>query len=1177
MGIFDDIPAGQGGVQSPPPTAAAPVTGVGLFDDLPKKDQPQESASPAKQPSFLDVAKDTVTGAPRQIYEAGKTALSNIWEGEQKRAKENEANPSNVLTDWMHTDFSGVPAAAIAPVTNLVKKGVEAVAEPIAGGMSYGAQAVGEPTARALNPNAKLPTHQEVYSALEPEVETALGLAIPKTAATRGLGTFEGPLRPQAMEQQPFYQAARGDTSPPPPPPPPEPPEDPFGVQLTKGEETENLKLRQRELAAKRNQASEQAYDVAKPWFDRRQEQLEAAKDVATARLSPTGDIVATTPHDAGTIISDTLKDQEAKRSVAAASEGDVLNQQIAENEEKLRPKGLLHPQDAADTVSQALSTSSEASSAAQQQKMAQLQRDREGIRGSLNNDGTVIAANPQEASDIISAGVTRAEEQATAARDAAYEKFESIPGSFRPQAFTNVANDVRRTLNDPKDPFILNDKTTPNTLSAIDDLDRSLGEPARVAADPDTQSFAPFTPSRINDVRKKLNAYWRAANNTARSTNDYSDLAGMNRVIDSFDGIVDNALKRKRLFDGNGRQISQAWDDANAAHANLRKTFSRQGSGDVVGPVMNKIVGAREGQAMPANQITQVTQGSGGTPVLVGRRLQDIFGPTSPEIGALKQGLWSKAVEPPEGVAPFTPEKVADNIHNLASSELGRTHFTPEELQRMRQHANDTRASVVAPKPATDVVGKAIDKINGVGGQPWTSEELRGHLFGRDGTGPTPLGEKLTQHVKDTYGDNSPEFQAIQRGQISSLTRVPQGRAGFDPQGIAGDVRSFLENKTAADRLYSPEQQDKLRQYADRLDNHATQSEAKLKDLEARTKIAPGDSVEKTIARITGRDGGPGASPMEVASTILGKADKTESLGVIRRLKQIMPPEKFAAIKQAIFRQTVEPGPTENKVNWGSNNIVTKIGNLFNKAPDLVNEVFSPEDQKMIKAFQEMHRKISTPQEGVNWSNNPTWSNRMMKRAIYGVGQIIGSIVGGAVGSAFGPWGAAAGALTGEAAGVGLGLRYAKKADVKMAKEISRLLPDIGQKAKDYQKALAAYQRSQQPYYKTKMITSGAAFNNALRPLGVSLGNIYGAAAAQDDKNKNTGPQNQKRNGGGVQPQTRAHGGTVGDSAPAKPSLHPVIHGARLAPDGRYYLPDASRPGKYLRVIERGRQHTAA
>ncbi len=66
--------------------------------------------------------------------------------------------------------------------------------------------------------------------------------------------------------------------------------------------------------------------------------------------------------------------------------------------------------------------------------------------------------------------------------------------------------------------------------------------------------------------------------------------------------------------------------------------------------------------------------------------------------------------------------------------------------------------------------------------------------------------------------------------------------------------------------------------------------------------------------------------------------------------------------------------------------------------------------------------------------------------------------------------------------------------------------------------------------------------------------------ASAQQDQPNVPGPLGQQQNGGKVEePGSFAHGGSV-------------PHGARLAPDGHHYLPDANRPGKYLRIVHRRR-----
>lgn len=78
-------------------------------------------------------------------------------------------------------------------------------------------------------------------------------------------------------------------------------------------------------------------------------------------------------------------------------------------------------------------------------------------------------------------------------------------------------------------------------------------------------------------------------------------------------------------------------------------------------------------------------------------------------------------------------------------------------------------------------------------------------------------------------------------------------------------------------------------------------------------------------------------------------------------------------------------------------------------------------------------------------------------------------------------------------------------------------------------------------------------------------------AAYGQQNQQDIQGPPGQQKAGGAVKHQGRAAGGKV-----AKPAVHPYIKGARLAKDGNYYLPDSSRPGKFLKVI-RARRRTAA
>lgn len=1081
-------------------------------------------------PTFLGAVADAVPSYWKNLKESSGSDISTInetlnpfSEGYQKAEEKREKDPSLFDLSGLSSTGHGLAAAAslpFSPLTALMKSAAPIVAAP----MTSAEQAVGEPIARGLNPDAKLPSREDVYEKTEPSVETALGLIIP-----RG---FKG----------------SSIAAPPPPAAPAPPGSDTFGVTLSKGEETGDLPTRKVEEAAKKAQAGDPVYRVAQPFVEQRSAELEAAKDNATSKIGTTGNIEARTPEQGGEIVRSALQSSEGADAAAK-------KQALDAEETQLRPQGtLIHPHDAAGVVQRSLSDTADQAVTATGSNRAALDADRESIRNSLSPNGQVLASAPLEAADIVTAGVTRAEEMATDARDAAYDKFSGTPGSFRPQAFTNVTNKVRQKLNDPSDPVILNDKTTPMAMQAIDELGRVLEEPAAAAADPNTKSFTPFTPSRIDDVRKRIGAYSKQANATARATNDYSDVRAMGRVQDAFDETVSDALKRKRLFDGDGKAVQQAWDDAHAAHSTLRRTFYPQGKGDTVGPIINKIVGQREGQAMPADAVDAATAAPGRpTPVLVGRRLQQIFGKDSPEIGAIKQSLWSKAVDPTPGAPPLDPVTAAKNIEDLRSSDLARTHFTPDELARMRQHAIDLRNSVPPKRASTDVVGKALEKIVGANGQPSTPGELSNTLFGRGNA----LGVKIAQHVKNTHGEASPEFRAIQSGQISSLARVEQGRAGFDPKGIAQDIRDFINGsgRDMADTLYTPDMKRKLSDYADRLDSFAAKS-SPPKNV---------DPLDATVAKITGSDGKGGSSAMEILNKLFNAAspaDKQSNLRLLDRLKQVLPPEKMTALKQVLFRQAIEPGPGENLKTWSSANIVKKIADLYNKSPEMMRALYTPDENKMIKEFQALHEKLIPPQP-----SQQQWNLPVVQRAIGASLKYIGMLLGSMLHLPH---------PLGEIAGYAGASAIGKMREASQVKQVAKLLPMAAEKMAAYQKAVTAAQRTGLPPYKALANAAGVELSHAMSQFGINWNGIV-AAAAQDQKGKKEGPQNQKRSGGAVQPDTRAHGGKISDSRSRKPAEHPVIHGARLAPDGHYYVNDPGRPGKFMRVVERARDHAVA
>ena len=1038
-------------------------------------------------PSFIGALENAVTDYPSKVYEAGKSALTTLnetlnpfSEANVAEAKKRAENPSLALTDWTRAGrgLLAIPELAAAPITAAVKSAAPVIAAP----MTSAIQTAGEPIAKALNPSAQVPSREEVYGQIEPEVETALGLVMPK-----------------------------GVRNPVPVPPPLAEP--PLGVTLSKGQATGDLSAIQREQAALRGQSGPEAQRRAQAFADQQKAQLEAAKEKTGAQLDPFGQTIASSPQEAGDIVAGALGRKEQLQK-------SLLDQEVA----ALTPTQTIDPLDAADTVAQSLRNSADTVAASREQTTAGLQREHQDIRSDLNPRGAVLAANPQEAAEIVSGAVTRAEEQAREARDAAYDAFRDQSGQFNPTAFQSIGNNIRRSLNVGDDPVILNSKTTPMAVAAVQDMDRTLGAAAKNALSPDTKVYKPFTPAAVDDIRKRLVSFQRQANSAAQATRDYSDVRAMARVKDAFDDIVSNALQNPEMFSGDGQAVADAINNARGLHSELRAGFSRQGAGDKVGPIMQQIIGQYEGQAAPPNQISQWLYGTGQTPVMIARRMVSLFGADSPEVAALKQGLFSYITERPEGVTAWGPEQVADRIYDFINGRgrtLTQTYLSPSEQTRLRTYADNLRTSVAPPQAPTDIVARALSRINGVGGQGATSAELADTLFGRAGTGENPLGAKLAQHVRDTYGADSEPFMAMRQGMFSRLVRSEDGRLGFDPETIADQIKEFLtgRGRPTANILFSPEERTQLNRYADALRAHAERV------------AAPDNDVDRAIAKIVGRNGEP-ATAREIADLLYSRSiarDRNLSVNLARRLKNEFGESspQWSAVKQGLFRQLAEPG--EGMTDWGPGKIAQRLNKFLHvDGKEMSEAMFSPEERTLMQNYADLMRKIEVPQAGANWSNTATF----MAKTMNNLGGKIGMIVGAAIGRAvlpFAPIGLSEGlgAVAAGAAG--------KVAQKIQARTIAKQMPLVAEQMKRWQRAVEAADRANTPPSQALATIATLNLSRALAPLGLNLRSLaqQGPGTAQGAPNQDSVPRPppQQKDGGAVdqqQSESRAQGGIV-------------------------------------------------
>ena len=1085
--MFDDLlPAAPANTTAGPPPIAPSGSG---FDDLvPPK--PAEKAEPQG---------NMITDIPSETYHAAKTAAGTV------------ADALNPFSESRHAAYAKVAAEPtfmgglgdVAQQTVDTGKGILAAPQvPFSLVTGPARSLLGHPLAdvehaigSVINPEvAAKDNPAEMYETAKGDVDTAMSAMAP---ARGGLKTLvRGPL----------------------PTPPAPVPDGPLGVTLSKGQETGELPAIQREQAALRGNMSPEAQARAKQFHDQQTAQVARAQENVAKSFDPAGQIVAESPLAAADVVSQDLARREQLRS------GNVAQESAA-----LRPPNLPHPLDAADTVAQSLRNSADTLAQSQGDRELALQNTKEDLRASLSPTNSVIASNPTEAADIVSGAVGKASEDAQAATKAAYDALKELPGEFHPAAFNTATRDIKAALNKGTDPIKVSPQKTPQAQAALDDIDDILSS-LKQTRDPDTgkiQPKEPSTPAAVDDVRKRLNSFYGNALQASRASNDWSDVRATRGVIDAFDDQVKSRLKKGTFIGGDPSDVVDAMDKARGLHSTYRKTFTSQGAGDTVGSAIQQIVGRYEGQAAPPNQIQGMLYGNGPLPVKIAKRFTSVFGADSPEIGAIKQGLFSYVTEKPEGVTAWGPEQVADRVYDFVNGKgrtLAQAYLKPEEIAQWRAYADNLRSSVAPPLAPTDVVARSLNKITGVGGQGATSAELADTLFGRSGIGENPLGVKLAQHIRDTYGPNSEPFNALRQGMMAKLTRADEGKLGFDPAAIAGQIDEFLDGRgrPMANTLYSPQTQTALRKYSSALRDHAA-------DI-----AESSDPVDRAIAKISGRNGVP-ATPAEVRDLLWGRAiaqDKTVSIGLAKRLKDMYGENspQWSAIKQGLFSKLVEPG--DGLKDWGPGKVAQGLNRFLNvDGRDLANVVYQPQELQLIRQYADLMRQLEVPQAGANWSNN-----NPIVRALHRVGGWLGMAIGAALARhimPFLPW----------EASVGIGAYAASQAQrlskVIETRQIAKQMPLISDAMVKYQKSLKAIQKANTPPSRTAEAVAALNLSRALTPLGVSLRDFAvqgpGTAHGETDQKDIPRPPGQKKNGGGVDEQRdtprRADGGGVHQS----------------------------------------------
>jgi hypothetical protein len=246
-------------------------------------------------------------------------------------------------------------------------------------------------------------------------------------------------------------------------------------------------------------------------------------------------------------------------------------------------------------------------------------------------------------------------------------------------------------------------------------------------------------------------------------------------------------------------------------------------------------------------------------------------------------------------GRPAFSFAEQADRIDRFLGGTKGRplAHavLSAEDRSAFAQHARNLRAA--EPDRLSDLsdVDKLVARISGRdGGVPVSPAETVDLLLGRAGS---DKGESiaLIGRLKETLGAGSREFLGLKQA-LLDRTLSGNGSKALSNAEKADRLGALLRGKLA-ENAYTPN---------DRRGIEALASSLRGSDPVPLSSL---DSVEKVVARISGRDGGLPASGEEVARYLFSpSAAKKESIPVllVHRLKRALSPESFEKLQGGMW-----------------------------------------------------------------------------------------------------------------------------------------------------------------------------------------------------------------------------------------------------------------------------------
>ena len=194
---------------------------------------------------------------------------------------------------------------------------------------------------------------------------------------------------------------------------------------------------------------------------------------------------------------------------------------------------------------------------------------------------------------------------------------------------------------------------------------------------------------------------------------------------------------------------------------------------------------------------------------------------------------------------------------------------------------------------------------INQIATGEVTPQQVANYIIGSGQVGAKGVSSRLLTSIAEATGNDPELMQAIRGGLWSRLSRSTEGTAAKSPQKIANDIAEFLNGSghDVANRMFTPEQRQLMRSYADTLRN-AQEARDLIGEVSQATKPGemPSGPMQQLADSVLGKNGRPDEAIFN-AIDAYAKSGGRADINTLAKLVRALPAEERGNLAGSVIR----------------------------------------------------------------------------------------------------------------------------------------------------------------------------------------------------------------------------------------------------------------------------------